>query len=112
MGFGPIAGAGRDEMLVRRSTDGMFGVYAITNNQFSFNFMSAVGTDWQFNGIAGHTAGVASGSSDSQLTDSTSQLVQAMAGFSGGSGAVDSLNAVSISADPSQQQLLTAPQHA
>jgi len=43
---------------------------------------------------------------------STSQLVQAMAGFGGGSGAADSLNTVPLGADTSQQTLLTTPQHA
>jgi hypothetical protein len=40
------------------------------------------------------------------------QLVQAMAGFGGGSGAADSLNTVPLGVDTSQQTLLTAPQHA
>jgi hypothetical protein len=35
-----------------------------------------------------------------------------MAGFGSGSGAADGLNAASFGADPSQQQFLTAPQHA
>jgi len=35
-----------------------------------------------------------------------------MAGFGGGSGAAKNLNAVPLSADTSQQQLLTTPQHA
>jgi hypothetical protein len=39
------------------------------------------------------------------------QLVQAMASFGGG-GAVDGLNTVAIGTDTSQQQFLTAPQHA
>ena len=43
---------------------------------------------------------------------STSQLVQAMASFGGGSGAADGLNAVSLGADMSQQTFLTTPQHA
>jgi hypothetical protein len=43
---------------------------------------------------------------------STDQLVQAMAGFGGGSGAGDSLNSASLSADTSQQTFLTEPQHA
>src|SRR5262249_37063725 len=43
---------------------------------------------------------------------STSQLVQAMAGFSGGSGTGEGLNTVPIGADTSQQTLLTTPQHA
>jgi hypothetical protein len=117
MGFGSIGGAGRDEMLVRRSSDGMFGVYAISNNQFSFNFMGAVGTDWQFSGIAatnGPGAGAAMGNSNGQggWTDSSNaQLVQAMAGF-GGSSADESLNAAPLSAETSQQPLLTIPQHA
>jgi hypothetical protein len=42
---------------------------------------------------------------------STSQLVQAMAAFGGGSSAAESLNASSLGADTAQQQLLTAPQH-
>jgi len=40
---------------------------------------------------------------------STSQLVQAMAGFGGGNGAGESLNAAPLSADTSQQPLLTTP---
>jgi hypothetical protein len=41
---------------------------------------------------------------------STSQLVQAMAGFGGSSGAADGSNA-GVNADTSQQPLLTTPQH-
>jgi hypothetical protein len=40
------------------------------------------------------------------------QLVQAMAGFGGGSGATDNLNAAPLNADTSQQTFLTTPQHA
>jgi hypothetical protein len=43
---------------------------------------------------------------------SNDQLVQAMAGFGGGSGAGESLTTAPLSADTSQQTLLTAPQHA
>jgi ELWxxDGT repeat protein len=50
------------------------------------------------------------GSSAGQL-GSTSQLVQAMAGFDGGSGAGESLNTAPLGADTSQQTLLTIPQH-
>jgi len=42
---------------------------------------------------------------------STSQLVQVMAGFGGGSGAGESLNAAPLGADMSQQSFLTTPQH-
>src|SRR5262245_62534051 len=43
---------------------------------------------------------------------STSQLVQAMAGFGGGSGGADGLNAVPLGADTPQQTFLGTPQHA
>jgi len=39
----------------------------------------------------------------------TSQLVQAMAGFGGSSGAPDSLNPVPVAADTSQTTFLTTP---
>jgi hypothetical protein len=42
---------------------------------------------------------------------SNDQLVQAMAGFGGGSGAGETLNAGPLSAETSQQPLLTTPQH-
>jgi hypothetical protein len=45
------------------------------------------------------------GSSDG----STSQLVQAMAGFDGSSGAANGLNSGFVNADTSQQTLLTTP---
>jgi len=92
----------------------MFGVYAITNNQFSFNLMGPVGTDWQFNGIAADAAGGSMGGSGagSGTADSTAQLVQAMAGFGGGRGAADGLNTVPLAADTPQQPLLTTPHHA
>jgi hypothetical protein len=47
------------------------------------------------------------GSSDG----STSQLVQAMAGFGGGSGAANGLNIAALGSDTSQQPLLTTSQH-
>jgi len=39
------------------------------------------------------------------------QLVQAMAGFGGGSGATDGLNTAALGADTPQQTFLTTPQH-
>jgi hypothetical protein len=42
---------------------------------------------------------------------STSQLVQAMAGFGDGSGAAGGLNAAPLAADTSQQSFLTTPLH-
>jgi hypothetical protein len=46
------------------------------------------------------------------VSGSTSQLVQAMAGFGDGSGAAGGLNAAPLGADTSQQSFLTTPQHA
>ena len=79
--------------------------------------VAPVGSDWQLggfaptaaNGFIGNLGGpLASGPQPS--AGSTSQLVQAMAGF-GGSGAGESLNAAPLSPDTSQQTLLTTPQH-
>jgi RTX calcium-binding nonapeptide repeat (4 copies) len=52
-------------------------------------------------------ASTASAGNSSQV-----QLVQAMAGFGGGSGTADGLNTVAFGSDTSQQPLLIAPQHA
>jgi len=41
----------------------------------------------------------------------SAQLVQAMAGFGGGGSAADSLSAVTLGADQSQQPSLTTSQH-
>jgi len=49
--------------------------------------------------------------SSNQVVGSTAQLVQAMAGFGGGSAA-DTLNTVPLGTETSQQPLLTTPQHA
>ena len=66
--------------------------------------MGGVGLDWRLGGFAADPPTGSMGSSDS-----TSQLVQAMAGFGGGSGASDSLSTVPLGADTSQQALLTTP---
>jgi hypothetical protein len=63
--------------------------------------------DWQLGGFAADPPAASMGSSDA----STSRLVQAMAGFGGGSGAADALNAASLNPDTSQQTFLTTPQH-
>jgi hypothetical protein len=79
------------------------------NNQLtSAAPLGAVGLDWSVGGFAADPPTGSMGSSDG----STSQLVQAMAGFGGSSGAADGLNAAPFSADTSQQPLLTTPQHA
>jgi hypothetical protein len=105
-GFGPFHAAGASDMILRNKSTGEFFVYDIVNNQITTaNSLGAVGLDWQLGGFAANAPGAAMGSSDG----STSQLVQAMAGFDGGGGATDSLNAVPLGADTSQQPLLTTP---
>jgi len=95
---------------LRNANTGQFEVYDIVNNQITTaNSLGSVGLDFQVGGFAVDPPTASMGSSDG----STSQLVQAMAGFGGGSsGAAASLTAASFGADASQQTLLTTPQHA
>ena len=93
-------------MILRNANTGQFELYDIVNNQITSAFnIGAVGLDFQVGGFAADPPTTSMGSSDG----STSQLVQAMAGFGGGSGAGESLSAASVSADTSQQTLLTTP---
>jgi len=105
-GFGNFSGnPGETDMVLRNTTTGAFEVYDIANNMItSAASLGSVGLDWQVGGFAAEPPTGSMGSSGS-----TSQLVQAMAGF-GGAGA-DSLNIVPLGADTSQQTLLTTPQH-
>jgi hypothetical protein len=96
-------------MVLRNSGTGAFEVYDIAHNQLTGAApLGSVGLDWQPGGIAADPPTASMGGSDA----STSQLVQAMVGFGGGSGAADGLNSVLVNADTSQQPLLTTPQHA
>jgi hypothetical protein len=91
---------------------GAFEVYDIANNQLTGAApLGTVGLDWQLGGFAADPPTGSMGSSDGQL-GSSSQLVQAMAGFGGGGGAADGLNSAPLGADTSQQTFLTTPQHA
>jgi hypothetical protein len=81
--------------------------------------LGQVGSEWQLGGFAPTfffppTVGppLDSNSQPAAMDGSTAQLVQAMAGFDGSSGAGQSLNTVPLGADISQQTLLTTPQHA
>jgi hypothetical protein len=110
-GVAPVSAPGASDLVLRNDTTGQFQVYNIANNQITGSApLGTVGTDWQLGGFAASTptASTASMGGSSQV----SQLVQAMAGFGGGSGAADGLNAVPLGADTSQQPLLTTPQHA
>jgi Lectin C-type domain len=111
-GVAPIHAAGASDLVLRNVNTGAFEVYNIANNQITgAALLGTVGVDWQLGGFAADPATGSIGSSGAQL-GSTAQLVQAMAGFGGGSGADESLNAAPLGADTSQQQLLTTPQHA
>jgi hypothetical protein len=111
-GVAPIHAAGASDLVLRNVNTGAFEVYNISNNQITgAALLGTVGLDWQLGGLAPSSPTGATGSSDDQ-PGSNAQLVQAMAGFGGGSGAADGLSAVPLGADTSQQPLLTTPQHA
>ena len=109
-GFGPLNGAGTSDMVLRNRNTGAFEVYDIANNKITNAVsMGSVGLDWNTGGFAADPPTASMGASD----NSTAQLVQAMAGFGGGSGgAGEGLNTAPFSAETSQQPLLTTPQHA
>jgi hypothetical protein len=109
-GVAPVHAPGASDLVLRNVNTGAFQVYNIANNQLTGSAsLGAVGLDWQLGGFAAIAPGAAMGSSDA----STSQLVQAMAGFAGGTGAAaDGSNAGFVNADTSQQPFLTTPQHA
>ena len=110
-GFGPFHAPGASDMILRNVNTGQFEVYDIVNNQItSANSLGAVGLDWSVGGFAADPPTGPVGSWDGQ-PGSNAQLVQAMAGFGGGSGAGDSLNTTPLSTEASQQSLLTTPQH-
>ena len=105
-GIAPIHAAGASDLVLRNVNTGAFEVYDIANNQITAAAsLGQVGLDWQLGGFAADPPAGSMGSSGS-----TSQLVRAMAGFGGGGGAAESLNAGPLSADTSQQALLTTSQ--
>ena len=108
-GFGPMNGAGTSDMVLRDGNTGAFEAYDIANNQLTATAsLGQVGLDWIVAGFAPFS----SMGSTNVAPDSTSQLVQAMAGFGGGGGAADSPSTVPLGAETlSQQPLVTIPQH-
>jgi hypothetical protein len=108
-GIAPANGAGTSDLVLRNANTGAFEVYDIANNQLTGAApLGAVGTDWQLGGFAADPPTVSGTSTDI----SNDQLVQAMAGFGGGSSGAETVNATPLGADTSQQPLLTTPQHA
>jgi enterochelin esterase-like enzyme len=107
-GVAPIHAPGASDLVLRNVNTGAFEVYDIANNQITgAASLGSVGLDWQLGGFAADPPTGSMGSSGS-----TSQLVQAMAGFGGGSGAAETMNTAPLTADTPQQPLLTTPQHA
>ena len=96
-GIAPIHAAGTSDLVLRNVNTGVFEVYDIANNQITGAApLGQVGLGWQLGGFAADPPSGSMGSSDS-----ASQLVQAMAGFGGGSGAGDTANTVALGADRS-----------
>jgi hypothetical protein len=119
-GVAPIRGADTSDLVLRNVNTGAFQVYNIANNQLIGSApLGQVGSEWQLGGFAAtfffppNVGPPLDSSSDPDATDgSTAQLVQAMAGFGGGSGAGEGLNTAPLGAETSQQPLLTTPQQA
>jgi hypothetical protein len=85
--------------VLHNVNSGAFEVYDIAGNTLvGAASLGAVGLDWQLGGFAADPPTGSVGDS------SVSQLVQAMAGFGGGSDAAESLKTVALGADTSQQQ--------
>jgi len=98
----PVHAPGASDLVLRNVNSGVFEVYDIAGNTLvGAASLGAVGLDWQLGGFAASSPNGAGATGS--LDGSTSQLVQATAGFGGGSGAVDSLN--TAPADTSQQTL-------
>ena len=110
-GFGNFSGnANETDMILHNSNTGALEVYDIANNALTAAYsMGAVGLNWEVGGIAPDALSASTASVGN--SDQVGQLVQAMAGFDGGSGAADGLNTAPLGAEISQQPLLTTPQH-
>jgi len=104
-GIAPIHAPGASDLVLRNVNTGAFEVYDIAGNTLvGAASLGGVGLDWRLGGFAVDPPTGSMGDSSQ-----TAQLVQAMAGFGGGSGAGESLNAAPLSPETSQQQFLTTP---
>src|SRR6516165_2833361 len=87
-GIAPVHAAGASDLVLCNVNTGQFEVYDIANNQLTgAAALGSVGLDWSLGGVAVDPPSGSAGDS-SQV----GQLVQAMAGFGGGTGAAESLN--------------------
>ena len=112
-GVAPVLAETSSDLVLRNVNTGAFQVYNIANNQLTGSApLGAVGVAWQLGGFApiGSVPPPVEDGPPPAMDGSTAQLVQAMAGLGG--GAAESLNTASLSAETSQQPLLTTPQHA
>jgi hypothetical protein len=106
----PFTLIGTNDLVMRNTNTGALQVYDIQGDKLTG---SKALTPPASNPIAAtSTVGGMATDFSAPASGSTSQLVQAMAGFGDGSGAAESLNAGPLSAETSQQPLLTTPQHA
>ncbi len=111
-GVAPVSDPGASDLVLRNVNTGIFQVYNIANNQLTGSApLGAVGVEWQLGGFA-PTISLPPDviTQPEALAGSTSQLVQAMAGF--GCGAADASNTIPFGAETSQQTFLATPQHA
>src|SRR6516225_1090692 len=113
-GVAPVLAETSSDLVLRNVNTGAFQVYNIANNQLTGSApLGAVGVAWQLGGFApiGSVPPPVEDGPPPAMDGSTAQLVQAMAGFGGGSGAAIS-NTAPLGGETSQQPLLTTPQHA
>jgi glucose/arabinose dehydrogenase len=111
-GVAPIHAAGASDLVLRNVNTGALQVYTVAGNTIvGTASLGAIGLDWSVGGFARDSAAASSASMGSP-DGSTSQLVQAMAGFGGGNSASDISSAAPSAADSSQQPFLAGPQHA
>jgi hypothetical protein len=107
-GIAPVHAPGASDLVLRNVNTGAFQVYNIANNQLTGSAsLGAVGLDWQLGGFAANSPTASGAFADG----STAQLVQAMAGFGGGSDAVEILNLGALAAETSQESVLATSQH-
>jgi hypothetical protein len=109
VGIAPMSGdLASSDLIMRQEGTGALLVYDIRDDKLvvggSSVFLPANAVPQTYRPAFG-------GDFNSTSPTSTSQLVQAMAGFSDGSGAAGGLNAAPPGADTSQQSFLTTPPH-
>jgi len=107
-GFGNFSGQANETDMMMHNTN--TGALEANNALAGASSAGAVGLNWELGRVAPESLSASAGSIDA--SNQAAQLVQAMAGFGGGSGAGEGLNTVPLGADTSQLTLLTTPQHA